>query len=228
MRNISQITRRMHGKACMMHGKIREAARKFDNDDSIKGIHQLNDEVKEILQEKHPQARHIDQSIVLPQNNSSPESVIYEEITGELVQKMARYLKGSGEPTLVDSDIWKHFLCSKVYGRSSVDLCQAIAELAKLLCTEDIHPDCLEEFLACRLVPLDKGDTPDGKPGVRPIGVGEVLRRLVGKVLIAVIKDDITIAAGPIQTCAGVKAGIETAVTQCDKFLKMSILRVYC
>ena len=62
------------------------------------------------------------------------------------------------------------------------------------------------------MVPLDKGDTKEGKPGVRPIGVGEVLRRLVGKLLISVIKDDITTAAGPIQTCTGVKAGIEAAI----------------
>ena len=72
--------------------------------------------------------------------------------------------------------------------------------------------DCLTEFIACRLVPLDKGETKEGTPGVRPIGVGEVLRRLVGKLLIRVIKDDITTAAGPIQTCTGIKAGIEGAI----------------
>ena len=58
------------------------------------------------------------------------------------------------------------------------------------LCTEEIDPDCLVEYVACRLIPLDKGTTKDGKPGVRPIGVGEVLRRLVGKLLIGVVKDD--------------------------------------
>ena len=61
------------------------------------------------------------------------------------------------------------------------------------------------EYNACRLIPLDKGRTKDDKPGVRPIGIGEVLRRLVGKLLIHVIKDDITNAAGPLQTCSGLK-----------------------
>ena len=84
--------------------------------------------------------------------------------------------------------------------------------MAKILCVEDVHPDCLAEYVACRLVPLDKGNTKEGNPGVRPIGVGEVLRRLVGKLLIGVIKEDITTAAGPIQTCTGVKAGIEAAI----------------
>ena len=65
---------------------------------------------------------------------------------------------------------------------------------------------------ACRLIPLDKGATQEGTPGVRPIGVGEVLRRLIGKLLLSVIKKDITTAAGPLQTCSGIKAGIEAAI----------------
>ena len=80
------------------------------------------------------------------------------------------------------------------------------------MCTEDIHPDTLTEYIACRLIPLDKGLTKDLKPGVRPIGVGEVLRRIVGKLLIRVIKDDIIDAVGPLQTCSGLKGGIEAAI----------------
>ena len=75
-----------------------------------------------------------------------------------------------------------------------------------------MDPSCLAEFLACRLVPLDKGETKEGKPGVRPIGIGEVLRRLIGKLLIGVIKDDVIESAGPLQTCSGIKSGIEAAV----------------
>ena len=80
------------------------------------------------------------------------------------------------------------------------------------MCTEDVDPSCLNEFNAGRLVPLDKSDTKEGKPGVRPVGVGEVLRRIVGKLVIGVIKDEITTAAGPLQTCTGLKAGIEAAI----------------
>ena len=70
----------------------------------------------------------------------------------------------------------------------------------------------MTEFIASRLVPRDKGATSDGGPGVRPVGIGEVLRRITGKLLIGVIKDDITTAAGPLQTCTGMKAGIEAAI----------------
>jgi hypothetical protein len=43
---------------------------------------------------------------------------------------------------------------------------------------------------ACRLIPLDKN------PGVRPIRVGEVLRRIVGKAILSVIKPEIVSSAG--------------------------------
>jgi len=113
---------------------------------------------------------------------------------------------------MIDSDIRKDFLCSKSFGNASLHLCQAIADVAKVLCSADVNPDCLTEFIACRLIPLDKGDTKEGKPAVRPIRDGEVLTRLIGKLVIGVIKEDIITTEGPLHTCSGVKAGIESAI----------------
>ena len=61
-------------------------------------------------------------------------------------------------------------------------------------------------YLACRLVPLSKN------PGVRPIGIGEVLRRIIGKAVMRVVSMDVLQAVGPIQLCAGHLAGCEAAV----------------
>eukprot|EP00794_Sanderia_malayensis_P017856 gene17856-biopygen15283 len=49
-------------------------------------------------------------------------------------------------------------------------------------------------------------------PGVQPIGVGEVLRRIIGKAVIQIVKSDIMESAGNLQLCAGQKAGSEVAV----------------
>ena len=168
----------------MMFGKVGQAAKYINNDDSVKGVHPLNEEIKNILQEKHPKSREVDDEIILPQTADPTQPVIFEEIDADTVQKTARYLKGSGGPSLIDSEIWKDFLCSKAFGNTSLQLCQSIADVAKILCTENVNPDCLSEYIGCRLIPLDKGETKDGKPGVRPIGVGEILRRLIGKLLI--------------------------------------------
>ena len=64
----------------------------------------------------------------------------------------------------------------------------------------------LDTYVNSRLIPLDKD------PGVRPIGIGEVLRRIVGKVISRHAANEIKEAAGPLQTCAGHGAGAEAAI----------------
>ena len=188
----------------MMAGKVGQAMKLINNEDSVVGVHSLSEDVKKILEDKHPPGEEASSEILLPNNNPDIQNIIFEEINADIVKTAARNLHGSGGPTLLDSDGWKHILCSKVYGKSSYQLCEAIAELTKLLCIEEIDPDCLTEFIACRLVPLNKGTDKDGKLGVRPIGIGEILRRITGKVVVSVIKNEIQEAAGPLQSCTAV------------------------
>ena len=89
-----------------------------------------------------------DPEVILECTADPPQPVLYEEITAEKVHKIAKNMNG---PTLLDSDTWKDFLCSKVFGNNSVELCQTIADLAKKLCTEEVHPNCLIEYNASRL-----------------------------------------------------------------------------
>ena len=56
-----------------------------------------------------------------------------------------------------------------------------------------------------RLVALDK------QPGVRPVGIGEVLRRLIAKCVLAECADDAKTACASTNLCAGLEAGIEGA-----------------
>ena len=58
--------------------------------------------------------------------------------------------------------------------------------MTKLLCSESIaDPNSIEALMACRLTPLEK------MSGVRPIGVGEVLRRIIGKAAMSVVRKDV-------------------------------------
>ena len=54
-------------------------------------------------------------------------------------------------------------------------------------------------------------------PGVRPIGVGEVLRRIRGKSITQLLRPEIIEASGTLQTCAGLQSGIEVAVHATSK-----------
>ena len=78
--------------------------------------------------------------------------------------------------------------------------------LAKKFATTLVNPKSIEAFVACRLIALNKN------PGVRPIGVGEILRRIIGKTIAWTLKDDILEAVGPLQTPTGLKNGAEASI----------------
>ena len=52
----------------------------------------------------------------------------------------------------------------------------------------------------------------DKNPGVRPIDIDEVLRRILGKVTLNIIRPEIMEAAGSLQLRAGQDAGIEAGI----------------
>ena len=81
-----------------------------------------------------------------------------------------------------------------------------IATLAKKLATENLDPIAIESYNANRLIPLDKC------PGIRPVGVGEILRRIIGKSISWTLKKDIQEVVGPLQTCSGLNSGGEAAI----------------
>ena len=70
--------------------------------------------------------------------------------------------------------------------------------------------------MACRLIPLDKN------AGLRPIGVGQVVRRIAGKVVMKVVKQDIKKAAGCLQLSAGQEAGCEAAIQAMHRIFESS------
>ena len=60
-------------------------------------------------------------------------------------------------------------------------------------------------LMACHLVALDK------RPGVRPVGIGETLRRDLAKLVMRASGYQAKTACGNLQMYAGLEAGIEGA-----------------
>ena len=54
----------------------------------------------------------------------------------------------------------------------------------------------------CCLVALDK------RPGVRPVRIGETLRRDLDKLIMREARDQVKTACGNLQLCTGLKAGM--------------------
>ena len=117
---------------------------------------------------------------------------------------MATY--GAAGPSKLDADQYQRMLCSRNFKTEGLVSRNEIAMLAKKLAKENLDPIALESYNANCLIPLDK------RPGIRPIGVGETLRRIIGKSILWTLTKDIQEAAGPLQTCSGLNAGSEAAI----------------
>ena len=194
----------------MMQGKVSQAMRFISESSDIKGVYEPNEEVIKILNEKHPKAQTPDPDILHKEEFIEPEPVIFETIDADLVKIAAKEIQGSGGPSKIDADFFKHILCTKFFKNHSENLCQAIADLTKRLATERIDPKYLRHFIAGRLIPLKKDDSNNIK--IRPIGIGEILRRITGKCIVKTLKMDLQVATSILQTCSGVSSGIEAAI----------------
>lgn len=130
--------------------------------------------------------------------------IVFEKLTAKLIKNVGRNAKGAAGPSGLDANAWNRMLtCFK---QSSDRLCEALAAVARCLCTDDLSEVDLSAFTAARLIPLDK------RPGVRPIAVGEVVRRIICKAIMKVIERDVVLATAPRQVCVGVPSACEAAV----------------
>ena len=193
--------------ALICDGKV-NAAMKMLDDDASGGLLPLTPDVIHQLQEKHPKTCPILESseALLHGPVERPETYLYDGIDELCIQRAALKTKGSAGPSGMHADLFRSILCSNKHHAESKELREQIALLTRRLSTTVFDPSLLEALVSCRLVPLDK------KPGVRPIGVGETLRRIMGKAVSWVLKEEIKTAAGPLQTCASHGAGAEAAI----------------
>jgi hypothetical protein len=201
----------------MMEGKISSALR-FLGNQSSGGVLSLDDLVRtkdgtktvlDVLEEKHPTGKPLPQGeagvfVGDPHLPSSEE--LRDFYTCELSVKMVREAftttTGAAGVSGLDAAQWTRFVTA--YDASD-ELCAAAKACAVRLASEDVDPEALEGYVANRAIPLDK------QPGVRPIGVGEVFRRALGKAISWVNRNEIRRAAGALQTCAGLEGGCEAA-----------------
>ena len=190
----------------VMEGQINAALRYLSDSDS-KGILPLTDDVMEQLHAKHPEPQEARLGSLLYGPIEDIPDCLYQQIDGEMIREAAARTKGSGGPSGVDAAGFKRILGCKTFKSSSTNLCDALADMTRKLCTEYIDPHTIEPLVARRLIPLNKGEG-----AVRPIGVGEVLRRIMAKCVMKILKQDVIDASGSFQVCAGLKCGSEAAI----------------
>ena len=162
--------------------------------------------VYDALKDNHPSGRAADPTLILEASESlnTFHPVLFDGLDGALIRSVALRVSGTAGPSGVDARSWRLFCTS--FGSASADLCHAISAFGRKISTLYVNPSGLVVYTACRLIPLDKN------PGVRPIGVGEVLQRIVGKAVMRIAGLNLQCAAGSSQLCAGQIGGCEAAV----------------
>ena len=199
----------------MMEGKLRAATRLIeDNADNFPlslnasvTISGVTSTVRDILLEKHPSPHLPKPSVLVSPSDFSPlpfHPVLFDNIDGILIRRTILRMDGAAGPSGLDVASLKK-LCT-AFQEASDTLCDALSAVARRLAASLVDPASLSAFTACCHIALDK------HPGVRPIGVGEVCRRLLSRAVLCVIRNDLLQAAGPLQLCAGQPAGCEAAI----------------
>ena len=173
-------------------GQVSAAINFLDNQATQGGILKMTDEIKTKLEDLHPEPAPTDPAYLSKGTPPLPKSVIFEAVTAQSIKEASVRTNGANGVSGGDAIHYRRMLQS--FGAASVSLCEAMAA------TDYVDPELLEAFVANRLIPLDKGG---GK--VRPIGIGEIPRRIIGKAIMAVLKGDVAQAAGATQVCAGLK-----------------------
>ena len=160
----------------MFQGKL-NAAVKFLSSENNQGVLKLDDEVIKDLKIKHPEPALIKEGSLLYGPKETVLPSYFDSLDEGLIRNAVRQTKGAGGPSHLDADQYRHMLRSHKFKKESKDLREEIATLARKLATEIIDPSTIDSLIACRLIPLNKN------PGVRPIGIGEVLGRIIGKAI---------------------------------------------
>ena len=128
---------------------------------------------------------------------------MFDEIDSTMIRDITQRMTGSVGLSGVDAMGWKRF-CSS-YGKASEDLCKAIVRVARRISTSHMDPKGLMSFTTCYLIT-------DKNPGVRLIGIGEVIRQITGKAILMITSADTCKAVGTQQLCAGKVSGVKARV----------------
>ena len=155
---------------------------------------QRNDEIISELEKKHPKPAPIQDNILFYDTTENVLPTYFDSIDESTIFKAVCLTEGACDPSHMDADQFWLILLSPKYKKEKKDLRDQIAILARKLTSKIVDLNWFETHVTFRMIPLNKN------PGVRPIGVGEVIIRVVGKVKGWVFQGDVHEVAGALQT----------------------------
>ena len=122
-------------------------------------------------------------SLITPVVTSSSQVIhpfVYEAIDACSIRRAALQTYGAAGLSVSYAACWRRMCTS--FKKSSVDLCDALAYVAKKLCSSLVDSRGVSNLPVFRLIALSKD------PCVRPIGICEVARRIIAKTVAFISK----------------------------------------
>ena len=176
------------------------------------GLLKVCEKVKEEMQRKHPHAEPAEpDSLLTGPLPPTVDPIFYEALDAGLIKKCALRTHGGAGVSQQEDCLWHKMVTS--FKDTSNTLCSAVSATAQRLATEYVDPAGLEALLANRGIAIAKSS------GLRPVGIGEIARRIIAKATSHVTGEEVRIAVGALQLCAGHPIGVESAIHAMRGFL---------
>jgi len=166
-----------------------------------------NQPVFEVLEEKHPEMEMPDlanETTACFEEYDKVPAHLPLQVVAEDVEKLSNKLSGSAGPSSQDAAHLTDMLTR--HGKASYELREEISAWAEWMGNTFPPFAAYRALLTRRLVALDK------QPGVRPVGIGEILYRMIAKLVLTKARPDTKAACGSTQLCAGLEAGLDAAL----------------
>ena len=178
-------------------GDYRGAVRLACSEESLAVI---DDNTLASLRKKHPSA-HPNASPPQPPGSSNPIETLTET---EVRSAILSFPNGSaGGPDGLRPQYLKDLTCSSA-GMGGRDLISSLLNFANMAIKGNIPTMFQSSFFGASLIVLNKRDG-----GIRPIAVGNTLRRLVAKCLSAKVRQEMSAHLQPLQLGYGIPGGAE-------------------
>lgn len=171
--------------------------------------------IRDVLIAKHPAPRipdleHDSAHSAFETYETTPDAVPLR-FSARSIEEAASKLNGSGGPSGIDAKMLQNWLIC--FGNESLALRQELAAWTEWLANGDPPYAAIRALMHCREVALNK------KPGVRPIGIGEIFRRLIAQAIIRASGTYGTVNASNYNLCVGLQSGIEEAIQAVQQYL---------
>ena len=102
-------------------------------------------------------------------------------------------------------------MTNKTFHKQAQNILNAIASFTNRMSAQAMIPEVVKPLMAVRMIAIQKKDG-----GFRPVGISEVIRRVIAKTIARAIRDDKKYVTGSRQ-CAGLQDACEASVKAIDE-----------